>query len=101
MDENDALARFGLGKALLEAGQADEAAVQLTRAVEIDSNYTAAYVILAKALDAAGQKDAARETCKKGIEVGRKTGDLEPVRQMETHLMRLDFKGPKTPSDHS
>lgn len=88
---------FALGSALLAAGRLDEAVQRLERLVELKPDYTAAYVPLARALQRAGRAADAAGACERGIAVGRRTGDLEPVRQLETLLIRIQFetRGPR------
>jgi predicted Zn-dependent protease len=91
-EPDDPLARFALGRALLAADRFDEAAQCLERLVDMNPDYTAAYVPLAQALHRAGRADEALRVGERGIGVGRRTGDLEPVRQLETLLTRIRFE---------
>jgi predicted Zn-dependent protease len=98
-EPDDPVALFALGRALLAADRFAEAAERLGRLVGLDPDYTAAYVPLAQALHRAGRAAEASQTCERGIAVGRRTGDLEPVRQLETLLARIRFeaRGPRPP----
>lgn len=96
---DDPVALFALGRALVEAERFDAAAERLERLIGLDPDYTAAYVPLAQARHRGGRAAEAAEACRRGIETGRRTGDLEPVRQLETLLARITFaaRGPRPP----
>lgn len=84
-----ALLRYSLGTALLEAGDAAEAAVQLRAALDFDQDYSAAWKLLGKALAAAGDARAAAEAWQRGIAVAGARGDVQAAREMRVFLKRL------------
>jgi Flp pilus assembly protein TadD len=96
-DPNDAVALFGLGKALFDEKDYSAAAESFKRAVEIQPDYTAVYPLLGKCLERMGQKGEAREVYRKGIAVSEKTGDLMPKHEMETRILKLDWKEKGSP----
>jgi predicted Zn-dependent protease len=85
-----ALLRHGLGNALLAAGRAEEAVAHLTRAVEHDPGYSAAWKLLGRALAESGHRERAREAFDRGIEVAETRGDLQAAREMRVFRRRLE-----------
>ena len=87
---DNALLRFGLGNAYLDAGEAAEAALHLERCVELDPNYSAAWKLLGKAHAAQGAAAAARAAWEKGLDAARRHGDKQAEREMAVFLKKLD-----------
>lgn len=87
---DNALLRFGLGKAYLDAGDAATAAEHLQRCIEHDPQYSAAWKLLGKALQAAGNPDAARGAWQHGIEAAQAKGDKQAEKEMTVFLRKLD-----------
>jgi predicted Zn-dependent protease len=85
-----ALLRFGLGSALLAAGSAGEAAVELRRAVEFDPNYSAAWKLLGRSLVEAGDPVQARRAWSDGIAAAQRAGDVQAQKEMQVFVKRLD-----------
>ena len=90
---DDAVPRFGLATALLEAGEGDEAAREFQRVIEMKPDYTAAYRGLGRALERLGRLQEAKEIYRRGIAVGERTGDLQTKKEMEVFLRRLEQRG--------
>ncbi len=88
--QDNALLRYSLGTAWLQAGDAERAATHLARALEQDPGYSAAWKLYGKALAAAGQVDAARAAYRKGITVAEDKGDLQAAKEMRVFLRRLE-----------
>lgn len=88
-----ALLRFGLGQALLAAGDAAAAAQAFRDALGFDPDYSAAHKMLGKALDAAGDRAAAAEAYRHGIEVAAHRGDRQAEKEMRVFLRRLERAG--------
>lgn len=86
---DDALLRFGLGKALLDDGAPEEAAGHLRRAVAHDPGYSAAWKLLGKALAAAGHPEEAAAAYEKGIAAAEGKGDIQAAKEMRVFLRRL------------
>jgi tetratricopeptide (TPR) repeat protein len=97
LDPQSELGQYGLGKALFDEKQYEEASACFRKTLEIKPDYTAAYLLLGKSLEKLNQKEEAMEVYRKGIVVGDQTGDLEPKHAMETRLMKLEWKGPTPP----
>lgn len=89
LDPEDELGFFGLATELQKAGRHAEAAAAFARVLELKPDYSVAYRGLGCAYRDTQQIDKARETFTKGIEVARKNGDLQTVKEMEVFLRRL------------
>ena len=88
--KDNALLRFGLGKAYLDAHDFPVAADHLTRCVAFDPAYTAAWKLLGKARQGAGDRDGAREAWAQGIATAQAHGDRQAEKEMTVFLKRLD-----------
>jgi Fe-S cluster biosynthesis and repair protein YggX len=93
-DPNNELGHFSLGKALLDAGQHQEAAQSLQRVLALNPNIGKAYQMLADAQVKTGHKELAIETLKNGINTAHKRGDLMPRNEMSTMLKQLGVEPP-------
>jgi Flp pilus assembly protein TadD len=89
-DQEDALARFMLGKELLDHGRPTEAAAEFDMAVRLDPDHTASWRWYGQALEAAGMKDHAARVYRLGIEVAQRTRDLQAGKEMKVFLARLE-----------
>ena len=87
---DNALLRFGLGKAHLDGGDAAQGAEHLQRCVEFDPGYSAAWKLLGKALLAQGDHDAARKAWQQGIAAAQAKGDKQAEKEMSVFLRKLD-----------
>lgn len=87
-----ALLRYSLGNALLDAGEAAEAALQLRTAIRFDPEYSAAWKLLGNAQLALGDIDAAAEAWREGIGVAERRGDVQAAKEMRVFLKRLDVR---------
>lgn len=88
--KDNALLRFGLGKAYLDGGNAALAAEHLQRCVELDPNYSAAWKLLGKALQTGGDADGARTAWQQGITAAQDKGDKQADKEMTVFLRKLD-----------
>ncbi|WP_417313146.1 tetratricopeptide repeat protein [Ectopseudomonas khazarica] len=87
---DNALLRFGLGKAHLDGGDTAQGAEHLQRCVEFDPGYSAAWKLLGKALLAQGEHDAARQAWQQGIAAAQAKGDKQAEKEMSVFLRKLD-----------
>ena len=87
--QDNALLRFALGNAFLKYGKFPEAAEHLSRAVEFDPEYSAAWKLYGKSLEQQDRKDDAVEAYTKGINAAEKKGDIQAAREMKVFLKRL------------
>lgn len=83
MDPNDDVAWFGLGKAYMDDGTFEEAAMALRQCVAVKPTYSAAYFALAQSLHKLGRLDECRTVCTTGIEVSAKNGDAMVTKNLE------------------
>jgi predicted Zn-dependent protease len=88
-----AMLRYSLGNALLEAGDAADAVLQLREALTFDPEYSAAWKALGKAQLAAGDTTAAAEAWREGIGVADRRGDVQAAKEMAVFLKRLEKQG--------
>lgn len=84
-----ALLRFSLGSALLAAGNAGEAIVQLRAALDFDAGYSAAWNLLGKACLASGDTRAAAAAWQQGIAIAEANGDEQAAKAMRVFSKRL------------
>ena len=87
---DDAMAWFGLGRALLELGRAEEAIVPFRRATSLDPDYTAAHRDLGRALLDCGKAQAAREAFENAAALADRTGDLQTGNEARVFLRRVE-----------
>ncbi|MFB4391182.1 MULTISPECIES: tetratricopeptide repeat protein [unclassified Pseudomonas] len=87
---DNALLRFGLGKAWLDEGNGAEAAAHLARCVEHDPKYSAAWKLLGKAYQLQGNKEAARKAWEDGIVAAQAHGDKQAEKEMAVFLKKLN-----------
>lgn len=85
-----ALLRLTLGNALLDAGDAAGAVVELRQALVFDATYSAAWKLLGKACLAAGDPSAAAEAWRQGIATAQQRGDKQAEKEMTVFLHRLE-----------
>jgi len=88
--QDNALLRFSLGNAYLQAGQAELAARHLREAVRHDPGYSAAWKLLGKALQASGDVAGASVAFDEGIRVAEARGDIQAAREMRVFVKRLN-----------
>lgn len=96
-DPDNELGHFSLGRALLDAGQAAEAATSLRRAIQINPNIAKVYQLLAQAELKLGNKDAAIQALTQGIHAGDRHGDRVPREEMAAVLEELGAPVPPRP----
>lgn len=87
--QDNALLRFGLGKAYVDAGDNAVAIEHLKKALELDPNYSAAWKYYAQALTKQQQLTAACEAYQQGIAVAEARADQQAVKEMRIFLQRL------------
>lgn len=84
-----ALLRLTLGNALLDAGHANEAVMELRQALVFDPTYSAAWKGLGKACLADGDEAGAADAWQRGIDAARQRGDKQAEKEMAVFLRRL------------
>lgn len=85
-----ALLRYSLGNALLDAGEAAQAVLQLREALTFDPDYSAAWKALGKAQLAIGDNAAAADAWREGIAVANRRGDVQAAKEMAVFLKRIE-----------
>lgn len=83
------LLRFGLGSALFNERQYEEAAGHLQVCVEQMPKHSAAWKLLGRSLIALGEKERARDVLSRGLAVAREMGDKQVEREIEVFLKKL------------
>jgi Flp pilus assembly protein TadD len=86
---DDAVVRFGLAGAYLDAGQAEPAVAEYREAIRLKPDYSAAYRGLGRALERVGRLDEAKAAYTTGTEVAARNGDLQTKKEIEVFLRRL------------
>jgi len=89
IDENDALANFGLGELEFERENFKKSADHLIKAIKGDSKYSVAYLALGKAYLKLDKKEESKNIFETGIEIASKKGDLMPANEMQIYLNKL------------
>ena len=87
---DNALLRYTLGIACLEAGREEEGLGHLERAVAHDPGYSAAWKAYGRALGETGRADDAIEAFRRGIEAAKSKGDIQAAKEMRVFLRRLE-----------
>lgn len=98
-DPTNEMAHFSLGNALLQAGQAAEAAASLQRCIDLQPRMSKAYQLAGQALERAGRKDDAVRVLTKGYEVAASRGDAMPARAMAEMLTQLGAPVPEVKAE--
>lgn len=88
-DPNNELGHFSLGKALLDSGDAPEAAKCFQRVIALNPNIGKVYHLLAQAQLQQSQRDYAIDSLKTGIRIADRRGDLMPKNDMIKALKEL------------
>ena len=86
--QDNALFRFGLGNAYLEADEPQKACIHLRAAVVHVSDYSAAWKRLGQALLACGEPQQAIEAYQSGIQAAERKGDVQAGKEMRVFLKR-------------
>lgn len=92
---SDEIAHFSLGRALLESGNAAEAAKSFQRVLALNPNISKAYALLGEAQLKTGHRDYAVQTLTEGVNVAHRRGDLMPKNEMSARLEQLGAAVPK------
>ena len=83
------MGHFSLGKYLLEVGRHSESAEALARAVEIDSQYAAAWVALGDARSGAGDQNGARDAWQRALQTKHGQRDASLQADLEQRIREL------------
>ena len=88
--QDNALLRFTLGNLLYQQKNYEKAELHLSRAVEMDPDYSAAWKIYGRTLAAAGKQQEAISAFRQGMAVAEKRGDIQAAKEMSVFLRRLE-----------
>jgi len=88
--QDNALLRFTLGNLLYQEKDYANAGLHLSRAVEMDPDYSAAWKIYGRTLAAEGKHSEAARAFRQGIAVAEKRGDIQAAKEMTIFLRRLE-----------
>ena len=88
--QDNALLRFTLGNLLYKQKNYEKAELHLSRAVEMDPDYSAAWKIYGRTLAAAGKQQEAISAFRQGMAVAEKRGDIQAAKEMSVFLRRLE-----------
>lgn len=87
--QDNALLRYSLGNAYLQAGDPTAAAEHLRAALDHDPDYSAAWKALGRALTEAERSADAVEAYERGIAAAERKGDVQAGKEMRVFLKRL------------
>ena len=87
---DNALLRYTLGLACLEAGRSEEGIAHLAKALAHDPGYSAAWKAYGRALAGAGRAEDAIEAYRRGIEAAESKGDIQAAKEMRVFRRRLE-----------
>ena len=88
--QDNALLRFGLGNSWFQEGNYAAAAEHLTKAVEHQPSYSAAWKLLGKAHAALNDDVAARAAFVQALACAEAKGDAQVVKEVGVFVRRLD-----------
>ena len=93
--QDNALLRFGLGNAFLREENHAAAAEHLSRAVEHNLQYSAAWKLLGKAWLALGERAKAESAWQQGMQAADANGDAQTAKEITVFLKRLHKEQPQ------
>lgn len=94
-DPENEMAHFSLGKALMDAGRAGEAAESFLRATELAPQMSKAYQLAGECYVKAGDKEKAGQVLTRGFTIAAERGDLMPKNAMADVLKSLGRSVPE------
>jgi Fe-S cluster biosynthesis and repair protein YggX len=100
-DPNNELGHFSLGRALLDSGDAAEAAKSFQRVISLNPNIGKVYQLLAQAQLQLSQRDLAIQTLQTGARTAHNRGDMMPKNEMLKMLKELGIEMPDLSSSQS
>ncbi len=85
-DPTNEVGHLSLGRELLKAGQAEDAAESFRRTLELNDKFSKAYELLGQSLRELGREDDAAVVLSRGVQVAADRGDRMPREAMERML---------------
>ncbi len=98
-DPTNELGFFSLGRAYLDAGQAEEAVRALQRVLALNSGFSKAYALLGMAQRSSGDIAGAVETLSRGYRIAHEKGDLMPRNDMAHMLKEIGAPVPEVKAE--
>ena len=92
IDPDDLLANFSLGRLYNSSGNYSSAEGHLTKVLEEDGQYSAAYLELGITLNGLNRRDEARDIYKRGLPVASAKGEQMIANKIEANLLQLTKK---------
>jgi len=90
LDPVDGPALMGMGGALFDLGEAEEAEPYLAKACEVMGDSSPLFVSHGRVLEGLGRRGEAVDVYRRGIAVAARKGDLMPLRELEHRLFLLE-----------
>ena len=94
-DPDDTTTRFMLAREFIKAKQYPQATEQLQHLINLDPHYTAAYRQLGDAWRLQNKNQQAIQTYYKGIQIAKKTRDLQTAKECRAFLKKLGEHPPE------
>lgn len=88
--KDSALLRFSIGNEYAKAKAWASASEALARAVALDSGFTAAWKLYARALQETGHPQQALDAYRSGIDVAKRKGDRQAEKEMTVFARRIE-----------
>jgi Tfp pilus assembly protein PilF len=85
-EPDDVFLNFGLAMEFAKEGNADSAAAQFDRVLQLDANYVPAYYHKGNTLIGAGRGSEARQVLTRGIQVAQRVGNDHAAEEMTALL---------------
>jgi tetratricopeptide (TPR) repeat protein len=92
-EPDDPLTQFLYGSEAAALGFHEEARAAFEKTIRLDPRYTAAYRHLGNALERLDRVAEATDVYRRGIEVARRTRDLQAGKEMEAFLKKIARQG--------
>lgn len=89
---DSALLRYSLANAYVSESRESDAIAHLTKALELDDQYSAAWKLLGRCYFEIGDYPNAVNTYQAGVEVADSNGDKQAVKEMQVFLKRAERK---------
>jgi len=89
LDHEDELANFGLADISFKRNDYEASISLLNRVLDINSDYSVAYLLLGKCYEKIANFNKAKEVYETGILIASKKGDLMPANEMQERLSKI------------
>lgn len=89
---DSALLRYSLANAYVSESRESDAIEHLSKALELDDQYSAAWKLLGRCYFESGDYPGSVKTYEAGIKVAESNGDKQAVKEMQVYLKRAKRK---------